>query len=246
MKIFFQIVWVFVEWLKYPILFVFFLVALFFVLVYLNVFIGLLQGKRFKKGTHNKVKKKSIFRRLFIDLPYRISDDMFNRDPEEFGYEGLIIFEGRQGDGKTIAMMEFSRRMQQEYLKAKCLCNIDYSMQDEELDDWRKLVEYKNGKYGVIGIMDETQNWFSSNQSKDFPPEMLQTITQNRKNRRIILRYCSKLLFTCKGYSFTGNRSPSLYDVLRCLDNSPSSKTNFEQRRKCARMEAYRNVFFCA
>ena len=36
-------------------------------------------------------------------------------------------------------------------------------------------------------IMDELQNWFSSNDSKNFPPEMLGVITQNRKNRRIIL-----------------------------------------------------------
>lgn len=35
--------------------------------------------------------------------------------------------------------------------------------------------------------MDELQNWFSSNDSKNFPPEMLSVITQNRKNRRIIL-----------------------------------------------------------
>ena len=35
--------------------------------------------------------------------------------------------------------------------------------------------------------MDELQNWFSSNDSKNFPPEMLEVITQNRKNRRIIL-----------------------------------------------------------
>ena len=35
--------------------------------------------------------------------------------------------------------------------------------------------------------MDELQNWFSSNDSKNFPPEMLQVITQNRKNRRVIL-----------------------------------------------------------
>ena len=35
--------------------------------------------------------------------------------------------------------------------------------------------------------MDELQNWFSSNQSRNFPPEMLSVITQNRKNRRIIL-----------------------------------------------------------
>ena len=31
------------------------------------------------------------------------------------------------------------------------------------------------------------QNWFSSNNSKNFPPEMLEVITQNRKNRRVIM-----------------------------------------------------------
>ena len=36
-------------------------------------------------------------------------------------------------------------------------------------------------------IMDELQNWFGSNQSRNFPPEMLGVITQNRKNRRVIL-----------------------------------------------------------
>lgn len=45
----------------------------------------------------------------------------------------------------------------------------------------------KIGEKGVLVLMDETQNWFSSNQSKNFPPEMLELITQNRKNRRIIL-----------------------------------------------------------
>ena len=45
----------------------------------------------------------------------------------------------------------------------------------------------KNGINGVIVVMDELQNWFSSNDSKNFPPEMLSVITQNRKNRRMVL-----------------------------------------------------------
>ena len=49
------------------------------------------------------------------------------------------------------------------------------------------LINYKTGIKGVIVCMDELQNWFSSNDSKNFPPEMLEVITQNRKNRRIIL-----------------------------------------------------------
>lgn len=187
MKIFFEIMWALVSWLKYPIILVVALVLLFFTLVYINVFIGLLQGKRFKKGQHNKVKKRSVFRRLFIDLPKRVSLDMFDRDPESFRYKGMIIFEGRQGEGKSIAMCHFAREMQQEYPKAKCISNLAYKYENDVLNDWRKLIDYENGKYGVIAILDETQNWFSSNQSKNFPPEMLEVITQNRKNRRIIL-----------------------------------------------------------
>lgn len=187
MKIFLQIMWALISWLKYPIILVVALVVLFFTLVYINVFIGLLQGKRFKKGQHNKIKKRSAFKKLFIDLPKQVSEDMFNRDPEQFRHKGMIIFEGRQGEGKSIAMCHFAREMQQEYPKSKCISNLAYKYEDGPLNDWRKLIDYENGKYGVIAILDETQNWFSSNQSKNFPPEMLEVITQNRKNRRIIL-----------------------------------------------------------
>lgn len=187
MVIFLQIIWSFVEWLKYPLIFGLSLIALFLFLVYFNVIVGYIKGKRFKDGVHVKVRKRSILRRLLVDLPYQISEDMFEKDPETFKYKGLVIFEGRQGNGKTIAMCQFARQMQREYPKALCLSNLDYKNQDEELNDWRKLVDFKNGKWGVIAILDETQNWFSSNQSKNFPPEMLEVITQNRKNRRIIL-----------------------------------------------------------
>lgn len=187
MKIFLEIMLAFLRFFKYPIILGLTLFILFFVLVYLNVFIGLIQGKRFKKGKHIAVRKPSLLKRLLVDFPKRVSDDMFDRDPETFRYNGLVIFEGRQGRGKTIAMIEFARRMQQEYPLVKCLSNLNYAKQDDELNTWRKLLTYSNGKHGVIAIIDETQNWFSSNQSKDFPPEMLSVITQNRKNRRIIL-----------------------------------------------------------
>lgn len=187
MKIFFQIMWAFVSWFKYPIFIILALFVLFYILVYINIFIGLLQGKRFKKGEHHRIKKCSKFKRLFIDLPKRVADDMFDRDPEQFRHKGVVIFEGRQGNGKTIAMCHYAREMQKEYPKAKCMSNLDYKYENKPLKNWRNLINYSNGKYGVIAIIDETQNWFSSNQSKNFPPEMLEVITQNRKNRRIIL-----------------------------------------------------------
>lgn len=187
MVIVFEIFKMFLKLLKVPIFIICVSIFTFYILIGLNVLIELIKGKRFKKSRRRTVKRKSFLRRILIDFPHRIALDLFNRDFDEFGYQGLIIFEGRQGRGKTIAMVEFARRMQEEYPDVKCITNLDYKGQDDELDHWSKLVHYSNGKFGVIGVIDETQNWFSSNQSKDFPPEMLQTITQNRKNRRIIL-----------------------------------------------------------
>lgn len=150
----------------------------------------------FIKGIHRKHSKEVVyvpqkhrllFARLFFDLPQRFILDMLQKEPGFFPYQGCIIFCGRQGAGKTIALVEFMRRMQREYPKAKVITNLAYKYEDDVLQDWHPLVSYKNGIYGVIACIDEMQNWFSSNQSKDFPPEMLQVITQNRKNRRIIL-----------------------------------------------------------
>ena len=173
--------------LKYPFYAFIILIAIFSFLISVNIVIGLANGKRFKKGVHNIVKKDGFFKRIFIKFPQQFVDDLFERDPEFFKYQGLIIFEGRQGSGKTMSMVEFIMRMQEEYPLAKTSTNFGLISQNKELKDWRMLIDYKNGKRGVIVGMDELQNWFSSNDSKNFPPEMLGIITQNRKNRRIIL-----------------------------------------------------------
>lgn len=187
LKIGFGILWGFISWLKYPIYFIFGILALFMILCIINIIISLLKGKRFKKGKHNIVKKHGFLRKLFIDLPRQFVNDLFERDPEFFKYQGMIIFEGRQGSGKTTSMVEYAMHMQKEYPLAKCITNLAYTKEDEALTDWRMLINYKNSIKGVIVCMDELQNWFSSNDSKNFPPEMLEVITQNRKNRRIIL-----------------------------------------------------------
>lgn len=184
---FLSIFTIFVDILKYPFYILICIIAIFIFLVSINVCIGLTKGKRFKKGQHNYIKKPSFFKRIFIELPKQFTQDLFDKDPEFFRHQGLIIFEGRQGSGKTMSMVEYITRLQKEYPLSKTLTNFGYKKQNKELKDWRMLIDYKNGKRGVIVGMDELQNWFSSNQSKNFPPEMLSVITQNRKNRRIIL-----------------------------------------------------------
>lgn len=145
------------------------------------------KGYVIKKGTRKTVKKKNIFYQLFVEFPRRYAKDLLERDPDFFRYQGLHIFCGEQGSGKTIALVEFMLRMQKEYPSAKTMSNFGYLNQDTELVHWKQLLDYKNGFKGVIVGIDELQNWFSSNESSNFPVEMLEVVTQNRKNRRVIL-----------------------------------------------------------
>lgn len=187
LKSFLKVGWAFVEWLKYPIILILIVYAIFMFMCLIFTLIGFKQGKRFKKGSRQKVKKHGFLRQIFIDAPKQIVEDKFNQDPDFFTHQGLIIFEGRQGNGKSVAMVHEAMQLQEEFPLAKCTSNLAYTQEDMPLKDWRMLINFKNGIKGVIVLMDELQNWFSSNDSKNFPPEMLQVITQNRKNRRVIL-----------------------------------------------------------
>ena len=144
-------------------------------------------GLRKKRGEHTAVKKKPWWVRLYWEAPRQWVLDRLMEEPDFFHPCGLVIFTGMQGSGKTSALVEYTQRLQKEYPESKVLSNMGYSKADEELWDWHQLLDFKNAHKGVIVQMDETQNWFSSKQSKNFPPEMLSVITQNRKNRRIIL-----------------------------------------------------------
>ena len=173
--------------LKFPLFGILFFFAFFGFWVFSFFVVFYLRGFRRPKGLHRLDKRPFWMYALFVLFPVRYVKDYFSRNPEYFRYQGVIIFTGRQGSGKTVAMVEQTMRWQHEYPKAKCISNLNYEQQDDELSDWKQLVDYANGIQGVIVQMDELQNWFSSNQSKNFPPEFLEVITQNRKNRRVIL-----------------------------------------------------------
>ena len=56
----------------------------------------------------------------------------------------------------------------------------------ESLNDLLDISKY-NGSFGTIFVIDEIQNEFSCRTSKDFPETLLSLITQQRKNRILIL-----------------------------------------------------------
>lgn len=184
---FIQLAGVFVALFKIPVIAAFIFIGYYVVAVLFWYSLRFLKGDRVNRGSVKRIKKRSLFLRLLWDAPRRYVDDLYNRKPDFFQPQGLIIFTGRQGNGKTTALMQYAIDLLDTYPKAKCLSNTKFAYQDEELKHWKQLVDYKNEHKGIVVIMDELQNWFGSNQSRNFPPEMLGVITQNRKNRRVIL-----------------------------------------------------------
>jgi len=144
------------------------------------------KGLRIKKSLSN-YKKHSVFKRLLIQFPERLSLDMYNRDPDDFNEYGLHMFCGEQGSGKTTAIVHLLQTMQHKYAKLKVRTNMNYINEDGQINHWQELVENTNGTYGQIEVLDEIQTWFSSNQSKDFPPDMLTEISQQRKQRKMLI-----------------------------------------------------------
>lgn len=173
--------------LKYPLIAMAAVFAFFYVDCLFWYFLRYLKGDRVKRGSVRSLPRRSAFMRLLVDAPRQYVEDLYNRPPDFFRPQGLIVFTGRQGAGKSSAMIQYAIDLHDMYPLAKCISNTDFIYQDVPLVHWRQLVDFTNKQKGIIVIMDELQNWFSSNQSKNFPPKMLSVITQNRKNRRIIL-----------------------------------------------------------
>lgn len=139
------------------------------------------------EGKKGKVKRIGHLKRLFYLFPQRFVLDTLNRNPEEFTDYGVHIIAGEQGAGKTITMAYLLNQYKQIYPKIKIRSNFGYKLEDEPITDYKTLIANNNGMYGQIEVIDELQNWFSSLESKDFPPEMLREITQQRKQYKMIL-----------------------------------------------------------
>lgn len=157
-------------------------------LVLANWLILYKKGYRMKTtDTVSTYMKKSVFTKLLVDFPYRVARDLYQSDPDKFPEHGIYLFVGEQGAGKSSAIAYQLLEWQAKYPKVKVATNMGYIYEDKPIKHWRDVLKFVNGKYGVINVFDEMQLWFNSNESKDFPMDMLPHISQNRKNVRVIL-----------------------------------------------------------
>ena len=109
---------------------------------------------RLKKGDYEYVGHGSILKRLFVEFPKQFILDRFNNDPDEFKEYGVHIIAGKQGSGKSITLTYLLLRYQQMYPHLKIATNYYYSNEDKHIEHWKDIINYNNGKYGVIVVLD--------------------------------------------------------------------------------------------
>ncbi len=177
--------------------FIVILISPFVVSGFIYFLIHIFKGEKIpvsQHGTYRFMTHGSIFKRLFIEFPKVFINDLFNRNPDFFKPYGVHLIAGKQGSGKTVTVTYLLLKYKDMYPKLQIKTNFNYRYEDGVISHWKDLINSNNGFLGEIDVIDEIQNWFSSLQSKDFPPEMLTEITQQRKQRKMIL--CTSQVFS--------------------------------------------------
>lgn len=124
---------------------------------------------------------------IFKTLNWRYQ---FNLEhPNYFHPDGLIVFVGPQGSGKTLSAVNYVRNLIEKYPKALIVTNLELKFLPKNYKNLREFrnaddfFKYKNGEEGIIYLIDEIQLYFNSLQSKNINLEVINYISQQRKQR---------------------------------------------------------------
>lgn len=128
----------------------------------------------------------------FADRKYKTQFSI--EHPEYFNPDGLVVFCGGQGAGKTLSAVRYIDRLCKKYPKAIVISNIMLNLPNyhgivlpyvgiTKQSGAGNLEEMDNGYAGIICLIDEIQTEFNSLESTKIHPSVFQTISQQRKRR---------------------------------------------------------------
>jgi hypothetical protein len=131
------------------------------------------------------------YRKVYISA--FIDDQKEKRDRDIFRPSGFQVYIGRQGSGKTISAVRHMLELKKRYPEAIVVTNLNLNVkwdyrQFSTVDELvQLLVDVQNGKYGVIYLIDEIHTYFNSLESKGIPSYIFTEISQQRKQRKLII-----------------------------------------------------------
>ena len=147
----------------------------------------------------------------FVQFFFYVWIDIFkaikNYDGSFQGF-GVRMYVGLYGQGKTLAMVEYARRMKLKYKdNVNIFTNFTCSFADGFIDTWQDIIDAPECS---IFLIDEVQNTFHSRQWDKFPKELISLLTQNRKVKK-------EVLFSAQRYTHVDKSIRDLCnDIIEC------------------------------
>lgn len=123
--------------------------------------------------------------------------------PSYFDPDGLLVFCGPQGSGKTLSAVQYVKDLTWIYPKVKLCTNVSIEglnpcVEIIEYDGLESLTTIENGYDGVIFLIDEIHLEFNSLESKNIPIEVMIEVSQQRKQRKHIIGTSQQFLRLAK------------------------------------------------
>ena len=111
--------------------------------------------------------------------------------PDYFDPDGLLVFCGSQGKGKTLSAVQYCLQVLKDYPKCKFYTNVDI----EGIPNPERVFEYdgidclkdENGEEGILYLIDEIHLEWNSRESKNISIEEMTEFAQQRKQRKHIV-----------------------------------------------------------
>lgn len=119
--------------------------------------------------------------------------DFHKEHPEYFDPDGIMIFCGPQGAGKTLSAVQYVIKLAHRYPNMILVTNVQISeavlngISVFPYTGLHDLSKYNNGYAGVVFLIDEIQIEFNSLESKNIDPVVITEIAQQRKQRKHIV-----------------------------------------------------------
>lgn len=129
---------------------------------------------------------RNVIASIRFDIAFRQSH------PDFFEPEGILIFCGSQGSGKTLSAVQYIKKVCAKYPMAILVTNVDI----DGLPPTTQVIEYngldclkniENGHRGVIYFVDEIHLELNSLESKNIDMDTIVELSQQRKQRKHIV-----------------------------------------------------------
>lgn len=139
-----------------------------------------MNDKDYFRGSHNPV---GVFQSIHFDSQF------YQAHPDYMHCDGIWIFCGAQGSGKTLSAVKCVKELHKTYPKALICSNLAINDIPDVIPftDYEQIKELSNGEQGIIFLIDEIHVLWNSLESKNIPITEMAVFCQMRKARRVII-----------------------------------------------------------